>query len=139
MNTSIVHRFAQLGLMRNTPADVLVAQRQIAVNSIGRAAGAVNHMIQRHLPLHLVLDIATDIAPGFDFHVMGIGIDDDDVVKIIFLALELAVGKNISGVGLGCDFLDRYLTGRFEACIHGFLLICPPMLRRRRRYRQRPL
>ena len=118
----VVDRLAELRLVRHAPAIVLVAQREIAVESVGRAAGAVLEMVERGVTLHLVLDILADRRPGFDFHMVRVGIDDHQILEVVLLALELAVGENVPRIGRGVNFLDRDLAGRFDAGIHGPVL-----------------
>ena len=119
VNRRIFHDFAQLRLMRHAATDILIPEAEIAVQAIGRTTGAVLQMIQRHRALHVVLDVFADRRPGFDFHVMGIGIDDDNLVEIVELPLELAMREDVPRIGLGRDFLDRDFAEGFDACVHG--------------------
>ena len=100
---------AARGLVRDAPAAILVAQREVAVQPVGRGAGAVLQIVERLGADHLVVEIGDDVGPGLALGVVRVHVDDELVVEIALVRLAPGAGQDLARVGRDVDLPDRVL------------------------------
>ncbi len=128
MHARVLDLLAQAVLVRDTAADALVAQPEIAVEPVGRRADAVAVEEDRLIADHRIVDVLHHLAPRHGLDVVGVDIDHEPVLQLAAAGGDLGVPENFAAVGRGIDHLGRqHLRHADEWLVHGLLLAgcCP--------------
>jgi len=118
LDFAFVDFFTTGRLMRDASADVLIPEREIAVQAVWWRTGPVQDHFFGLCADNRIINIGDDLTPGFRLRVMGIDIGDEYVVEITFVCLLARLCENIPRVRIGRDLLYRILFDLFYSGIH---------------------
>ena len=111
-------------LVRNAPADALVAQAEIAVEAVRRRIEPLVLEMDRLLAHHRVFDIGDDLLPRHRLDVMGVDVADQPVVIFAPDRIALGMGEQVARVGVDIGLLrSEQLRHGSGGCVR---CGCPP-------------
>ncbi len=105
MDIGFLDDFPLTVLMRDAPADRLIAQSEVAVQPVGRGAEPLRLEPHRVVAHNRILDVGDDIFPGYGFDMMGIDVADKPVLEPAQQRVASGMGEDVAGVGMNADLL----------------------------------
>jgi hypothetical protein len=113
--------------MRDAAAHALIAQTEIAVQTVGRSADAILVEVQRLIADDRIVDVLHHLVPRHRFDMVRVDVDHEPVLQLAPAGGDLRVPKDLAAVRRGIDDLGRqHLRHADDWLIHGLLLApCP--------------
>ena len=107
MDIGFLDDFPLAVLMRDPPADRLIAQSKVAVQPIGRRAEPLGLEPHRVVADDGIFDVGDDLLPGHGLDMVGIDVADEPVLQAAPDRGAPGMGEDVAGVGMNADLLDR--------------------------------
>src|ERR1700733_8487372 len=100
MDIGLLDDFRLPVLMRNTTADRLIAQPEVAIEPVRRRADPLSLPSYRVIAHDRVFDIGDDLFPRHRLDVMGVDVADEPILQSAFDRIAPSVREDVAGIGV---------------------------------------